>query len=100
MGKWSTQAADIISENNISQNVTIHIITPNESRWSFKQNKRQLSVTSCFAITNNKNQGSLKHVGLYLPNLVFSHVHAYVVMSRIISREGLVILNADVEADS
>lgn len=41
MGKWSIRA-DIISGNNIGQNVTIPriIMSPNESRWPFKFNRR------------------------------------------------------------
>ncbi|XP_060972332.1 uncharacterized protein LOC133038257 [Cannabis sativa] len=69
LGKWSIRA-DIISGTNIGQNVTIPriIMSPNESKWPFKLNRRHLPLAPCFAMTINKSQGqSLKHVGLYLP---------------------------------
>lgn len=58
LGKWSIRA-DIISGTYIGQNVTIPriIMSPNESRWPFKLNKRQLPVAPCFAMTINKIQG-------------------------------------------
>ncbi|KDO69074.1 hypothetical protein CISIN_1g047352mg, partial [Citrus sinensis] len=76
LGKWSI-GGDIISGTNIGQNVTIPriIMSPNESRWPFKLNRRQLPLAPCFAMTINKSQGqSLKYVGLYLPKQVFTNV--------------------------
>ena len=48
----------------------------------------------------NKSQGkALNQVGLYLPKYVFTHGQLYVAVSRVRTRGGLVVLNADGETE-
>lgn len=75
LGIWSI-TANIISRKKVGSRVTIPqiIMLPNESKWPFKLNRRQLSLSPCYAMIINKSQGqTLQRVSLYLPKQVFTH---------------------------
>ncbi|WKY15076.1 hypothetical protein Q1695_000524 [Nippostrongylus brasiliensis] len=60
----------------------------------FRFRRRQFPLCFAFAMTINKAQGqSLSHVGIYLPQDVFSHGQLYVALSRAKSRDGVKVLS-------
>uniref|UniRef100_A0A0R0GGN8 ATP-dependent DNA helicase n=1 Tax=Glycine max TaxID=3847 RepID=A0A0R0GGN8_SOYBN len=70
-------------------------MSPSDSPWPFKLIRRQFPFIVSYAMTINKSQGSLEHVGLYLPHPVFSHGQLYVAHSRVKSKKRLHILIHD-----
>lgn len=60
----------------------------------------QFPVRPAFAMTINKSQGqTMRYVGVYLPNPVFTHGQLYVALSRSTSRKNMFILNGKGDTD-
>ncbi|KAG5227547.1 ATP-dependent DNA helicase [Salix suchowensis] len=92
--------AQIITGSNIGNKVFIpRIIFPiNEARCPFTIKRRQFPLRPCYAMTINKSQGqSLKIVGVFLKEQVFTHGQLYVALSRVTSKKGLKIISCDNE---
>ncbi|CAI8609790.1 unnamed protein product [Vicia faba] len=101
MGRYVLEGK-IISGNNVGQKVFIPrlSLTPTDKRIPFKFQRRQFPLTVSFAMTINKSQGqSLKYVGVYLPQSIFSHGQLYVALSRVTSKKGLKILITNDEGE-
>ncbi|KAF7809101.1 uncharacterized protein G2W53_035844 [Senna tora] len=92
--------ATVMTGSNFGQQVFIPRmnLSPSDSRWPFKLQRRQFPLTISYAMTINKSQGqSLSNVGLYLPKPIFTHGQLYVAISRVKSKHGLKILIHDKE---
>ena len=90
--------ASILTGSHFGQKVFIPRMnmSPSDTRWPFKLQRRQYPFTLSYAMTINKSQGqSLSYVGLYLQNPVFTHGQLYVAISRVTNKKGLKILIHD-----
>jgi ATP-dependent DNA helicase PIF1 len=68
--------------------------------FPFKFMRKQFPIRLSFAMTINKAQGqTIPNVGVYLPDLVFSHGQLYVALSRATSRNDIKILAVHVKKD-
>ena len=68
---------------------------PSETKLPFVLKRKQLTISPAFCITVNKSQGqSLESVGLFLSSadVIFSHGHRYVALSRVKNPKGLKVM--------
>jgi len=73
----------------------IPLCPSDDEMFPFRFKRKQFPVRVSFAMTINKAQGqTIPHVGVYLPNPVFSHGQLYVAMSRATARSRLKVLAA------
>ncbi|XP_022032917.1 ATP-dependent DNA helicase PIF1-like [Helianthus annuus] len=89
---------EIISGANIGSCKCIPRINliPSNRKISFAFQRRQFPLVVCFAMTINKSQGQpLSRVSLYLKQPVFSHGQLYVALSRVKTRDGVILLILD-----
>jgi hypothetical protein len=81
----------------------IPLCPSDEEMFPFKFKRKQFPIRLSFAMTINKAQGqTIPHVGVYLPEPVFSHGQLYVALSRATAAKNIKILttrNADEEAN-
>ena len=71
-------------------------LTPNDVSLGFELKRRQYPVKLAFAMTIHKSQGqSLRRVGVFLPQPVFSHGLLYVALSRVGNAEDVRVMVLD-----
>ncbi|XP_035232337.1 ATP-dependent DNA helicase PIF1-like [Stegodyphus dumicola] len=89
---------EVISGQNAGSRVFIPRVelSPSDSNLPFQLKRRQFPIRLAFCMTINKSQGqTLKKVGIYLPQPVFSHGMLYVAFSRCSSMRNVRVLVKD-----
>ena len=78
---------------NVGRVVAVPRIKFTTDDMPFDMTRYQFPFKPAFALTINKSQGqTLKEIGLYLPNNVFSHGQLYVAFSRVSSFSAIHVL--------
>jgi len=87
--------AEIITGVHCHERVFIPMISfiPSDTQLPFEFKRRQFPIRPAFAMTINKAQGqTMKFVGIFLPQPVFSHGQLYVALSRVSSESKICIM--------
>jgi len=87
--------AEIITGVHCNETVLIPRISfiPSDTKLPFEFKRRQFPIRPAFAMTINKAQGqTMKFVGIFLPQPVFSHGQLYVAFSRVSSESKICIM--------
>ncbi|XP_028106546.1 uncharacterized protein LOC114305630 [Camellia sinensis] len=87
--------ARVITGSRVGEKVLLSciVLTPSKNHVPFTMKRRQFPIKLAFAMIINKSQGqTLKNVGHYLLNPIFSHGQLYVALSRVTSPSGLKVL--------
>jgi len=62
----------------------------------FQLIRHQFPIRLAFTMTINKAQGqTIPYMGLYLPNPVFTHGQLYIALSRVQSKDNILVLVKD-----
>ncbi len=94
--------AEILTGSHLGKRVFIPriSITPSDTELPFKLIRRQFLICLAFAMSINKAQGqTIPYMGLYLPNPVFTHGQLYVALSRVQSKDNILVLVKDGQID-
>ncbi len=94
--------AEILTGSHLGKRVFIPriSITPSDTELPFKLIRHQFPIRLAFAMSINKAQGqTIPYMGLYLPNPVFTHGQLYVALSRVQSKDNILVLVKDGQID-
>jgi len=67
-------------------------LNPSDNSLPFKFRRKQFPIKIAYAMSINRSQGqTLKNVGVYLPDSVFTHGQLYVALSRVNNSHNILI---------